>query len=58
MAHEPQATALQPGSDQPQPIEEQINTSMTATLEALKMRPPEDDDDEEQKGFFSRFRKS
>jgi hypothetical protein len=53
----------------PQPIEDQINTSMTQTLKALNVRPPisdrdahgsPDDDDEQQKrgGFFSRFKRS
>lgn len=40
-------------------IEDQINTSMTATLQALggKLPVPDDDDDDEKRGFFSRFRK-
>ncbi len=54
----------------PEPIEDQINTSMTQTLKALNVRPPisdsgfapstmvDDDDDEEKSGFFSRFRRS
>ena len=56
----------------PEPIEDQINTSMTQTLKALDVQPPiternvsrsfadDDDDDEEEKkgGFFSRFRRS
>mgnify|MGYP001821051442 FL=1 len=55
----------------PEPIEDQINTSMTQTLKALNVRPPisnhddvddaldEDDDEGEKKGgFFSRFRRS
>ena len=49
----------------PQPIEEQITTSLTQTLKTLKVRPPsandaaEDDDDDQPKGgFFSRFRRS
>ena len=51
----------------PEPIEDQINTSMTQTLKALNVRPPisnrdlddEPDDEEEKKGgFFSRFRRS
>jgi type II secretory pathway predicted ATPase ExeA len=44
----------------PQTIEDQINTSITQTLKALKV-PPElldDDDDEPKKGFLSRFRRS
>ena len=52
----------------PEPIEDQINTSMTQTLKALNVRPPisnhdddiaDDDIDNEKKGgFFSRFRRS
>ena len=53
----------------PEPIEDQINTSMTQTLKALNVRPPvsnpvatdePDDDGEEEKrgGFLSRFRRS
>ena len=51
----------------PCPIEEQITTSLTQTMKALKVSPvpravnddDEDDDDEEPKGgFFSRFRRS
>lgn len=48
----------------PQSIEDQITTSMTATLKALSVRPDsandEDDDEEEtpKRGFFSRFRRS
>ena len=56
----------------PEPIEDQINTSMTQTLKALNVRPPvsnpasvgelddddEFDDDEMRGGFFSRFRRS
>ena len=43
-------------------IEDQINTSMTQTLTALKINhvPPishDDDDEEEKTGFFSRFRR-
>jgi len=50
----------------PEPIEDQINTSMTQTLKALNVRPPvatpshaEDDDEQERKkgGFFGRFRR-
>ena len=51
---------------EPEPIEEQITTSMTQTLKALNVRPnPEpinddddDDDDGGKTGFFSRFRRS
>jgi len=45
----------------PEPIEDQINTSLTQTLKALNVTPPvfDDDDDDEQKGgFFSRFKRS
>jgi type II secretory pathway predicted ATPase ExeA len=55
----PKAPAAAPVS-----IEEQITTSMTQTLKALKVQPAptplnDDDDDEEPKsGFFSRFRRS
>ncbi len=48
-------------SDEPQPIEDQINTSITQTLQALKVPPDMEDEEpeEEQKsGFFSRFRRS
>lgn len=56
-------------AEAPQPIEDQINISMTQTLKALNIRPPIsdrdgpgalDDDDEPQKngGFFSRFKRS
>jgi hypothetical protein len=50
-----------PEFDQPESIEEQINTSMTQTLKALSVRPPpntDDDGDEDKGGFFSRFRRS
>ena len=58
----PRATTAVP-EDQPDSIEAQMDTSMTATLKALSVRPediPEDDEDEGKKkgGFFSRFRKS
>ena len=53
----------------PEPIEDQINTSLTQTLKALNVPPPvssrdapvsfDDDDQEEKKGgFFSRFKRS
>jgi len=57
----------------PDSIEDQINTSMTQTLKALKIKPPiserarpnsspvddEDEDEEQNKGgFFSRFKRS
>ena len=48
--------------DQPDSIETQMDTSMTATLQALSIRPediPDDDEEEKKKGgFFSRFRRS
>jgi type II secretory pathway predicted ATPase ExeA len=47
----------------PEPIEDQINISMTQTLKALNVVPPVtqsgfDDDDETKSGFFSRFKRS
>jgi general secretion pathway protein A len=50
----------------PVPIEEQITTTMTQTLEALNVRPdptpvnddPDDDEEDEKRGFFSRFKRS
>ena len=49
----------------PCPIEEQITTSLTQTMKALKVSPEpravnddEDDDEEPKGGFFSRFRRS
>ena len=49
----------------PDPIEEQITTSLTQTMKALKVNPDpaainDDDDDEDERkgGFFSRFRRS
>ena len=50
----------------PDPIEEQITTSLTQTMNALKFDPDpaaindddDDDDDEREGGFFSRFRRS
>ena len=47
----------------PDPIEEQITTSLTQTMKALKVNPEpravnDDDDDERKGGFFSRFRRS
>jgi len=48
-----------PAGDHPESIEDQINTSMTQTLEALSIRPSShDDDDDDKGGFFSRFRRS
>ena len=51
----------------PEPIEEQITTSLTQTMKALKVNPDpaavnddedDDHDDERDGGFFSRFRRS
>jgi len=54
-------TAPTPAGDQPVSIEDQINTSITQTLRALKVstdKLEQDDDDEESKGgFFGRFRR-
>jgi len=46
---------------EPEPIEDQINTSITQTLEALsssQIDSLDDEEDEPKPGFFSRFRKS
>ena len=51
---------------QPDSIEEQITTSLTQTMKALKVNPDpaainddgDDDEDERKGGFFSRFRRS
>lgn len=56
------ATTPAPASA-PEPIEDQINTSMTATLKALSKKAPapvvdDDDDGETKSGFFSRFKRS
>ncbi|MDX1508337.1 MAG: hypothetical protein R3358_08660, partial [Woeseiaceae bacterium] len=56
------AAPAQPAAT-PDPIEDQINTSMTQTLKALGTRPgsavnDDDDDDDTKGGFFSRFRRS
>jgi general secretion pathway protein A len=56
-------TAPVPAAEPPQPIEDQINTSMTQTLKALGTRPQataynEEDDEETKSGFFSRFKRS
>ena len=73
--HEPEGTPPPVASSEPpapvatpEPIEDQINTSMTQTLKALNVRPPisddqptaynEDDEEEEKSGFFSRFRRT
>ena len=66
---EPKAAndAAQPApGTKPEPIEDQINISMTQTLKALNVRPPvsghDDGDDEDdtkaRSGFFSRFKRS
>ncbi len=51
-----------PPAASPDPIEEQITTSLTQTMKALKVNPDpaaiNDDDDERKGGFFSRFRRS
>jgi hypothetical protein len=63
----PDATVTQ--RVKPDPIEEQITTSLTQTMKALKFDPEpaainddddddDDDDDEREGGFFSRFRRS
>ncbi len=52
-----------PGEN-PDPIEEQITTSLTQTMKALNVSPEpravndDDDNDERKGGFFSRFRRS
>lgn len=52
----------EPAQDAPESIEDQINTSITQTLKALKVPLPgaldETDEDEPKKGFLSRFRRS
>ncbi len=47
------------GKSEPQPIEDQINTSITQTLKALNVEDIEEaaDDTPRKSGFFSRFRK-
>lgn len=47
------------GKPEPEPIEDQINTSITQTLKALNVDDIEETDDEtpRKSGFFSRFRK-
>jgi len=60
------ANAAPPPAASPDPIEDQITTSMTQTMKALKVNPDpaavndddDDDDDERKGGFFSRFRRS
>jgi hypothetical protein len=54
-------SAVSKNNGAPQPIEDQINTSITQTLKALKVPPKvlEDEPEEEtKKGFFGRFRRS
>ena len=63
MSHEPLTPQPPSGNPHPESIEDQINTSMTATLKALDMQPNLDDDDDEdedegKKGFFGLFRRS
>ena len=61
-----QAAPLAPPAANPGSIEEQITTSLTQTMKALKVSPEpcavndDDDDDDEMPrgGFFSRFRRS
>jgi type II secretory pathway predicted ATPase ExeA len=56
---EVQSVEPPPTCDQPESIEDQINTSMTQTLEALSIRQNDTEDDDDSKGgFFSRFRRS
>lgn len=58
---EPETAAAKPGpTHAPESIEDQINTSITQTLKALKVPPERADQHEEQEksGFFSRFRRS
>lgn len=65
MPSRPPAAAAAPasGNAPPEPIENQIETSLTATLQTLslaKMQELEEEDKKEKKsgGLFSRFRKS
>lgn len=56
------AAQAAPAAD-PDPIEDQITTSLTQTMKALKVNPDpaainDDDDGERKGGFFSRFRRS
>jgi type II secretory pathway predicted ATPase ExeA len=65
-APETAASAPPAPAASPDPIEEQITTSLTQTMKALKVAPEpmavndddDDDDDERKGGFFSRFRRS
>ena len=58
----PEPPAPPPPAEQPQSIEDQINTSMTQTLKALSVPPTpvdnDEDDEDSKKGFFSRFKRS
>jgi len=62
----PTATNGKPAAPKPDPIEEQITTSMTQTMKVLNVQPAPkavndddgDDDDDGKRGFFSRFRRS
>jgi hypothetical protein len=56
------ANDMTPPAPPPKPIEDQINTSMSQTLQALSSRriPANDDDDDQtnnRTGFFSRFKR-
>lgn len=55
------ADAPAPPVDQPQSIEEQMDSSMTQTLKTLNVTPPVDvdsgEDSKPKGGFFSRFRR-
>jgi len=57
------ANGAGPKAPRPEPIEEQITTSMTQTLKALNVRKmqqeaQDEEDDDKKGGFFSRFRRS
>ena len=62
---QPAPAAARPAA-KPDPIEEQITTSLTQTMKALNVNPApaavndddEDDDDKRKGGFFSQFRRS
>jgi type II secretory pathway predicted ATPase ExeA len=63
LSHNEAPTPPPPIADQPESIEDQINTSITQTLKALNVRPSsalddDDDEDREKTGFFDRFRRS
>ena len=60
---DPANSAPTPKGPQPEPIENQINTSMTQTLEALNMTKAakaaaEEKEEKKPGGLFARFRKS